>query len=193
MRVGALAAAFLTLALGQSNAQLISRPVPPADAVERGQKQFVATCGFCHGAGAKGGEGGPDLVRSVVVLDDENGDRIGPVVLQGRPDKGMPAFTLTQAQISDIAAFLRARTQAAINRREYKLQDIVTGDAKAGQAFFEGVGKCNTCHSPPGGLAGVGTKYEPVVLQSRFLYPKNRGAQAKPSQATVTFSSGKSV
>jgi mono/diheme cytochrome c family protein len=172
--------------------QLITRPVPPADAVERGQKAFVMACGFCHGATAKGGESGPDLVRSPIVLDDENAETIGPVILKGRPDRGMPAFALPATQVSDIAAFLRSRTQAAINRREYKLQNIVTGDAKAGQAFFNGAAKCNTCHSPSGDLAGVGKKYEPVVLQMRFLYPA-RGPQRKPTEVTVTPPSGKPV
>src|SRR5579871_992812 len=171
---------------------LLSRPIPAADAVERGQKKFVATCGFCHGANAKGGEGGPDLVRSVLVLDDENGDRIGPVILKGRPDKGMPAFSFSPAEISDIAAFLRVRTQDAINRFGYKTLDLVTGDAKAGQAFFKGDGKCSTCHSPSGDLAGVGAKYDPEKLQSKFLYPAT-GSARQPSQVVVTPANGAAV
>jgi cytochrome c oxidase cbb3-type subunit 3 len=172
-------------------AQLISRPVPPADAVERGERLFVASCGFCHGANAKGGEGGPDLVRSVIVLDDENGDRIGPVVRSGRPGKGMPPFTFSPAQISDIAAFLRVRTQAAIDRRAYAIRDLVTGDAKAGQAFFNGAGKCGNCHSPAGDLAGIGAKYPPMALQSVFLYPS--GKRQRPAEVTVTPRASSSV
>jgi len=173
---------------------LISRPVPPAEAVERGEKAFVANCGFCHGPSAKGGEGGPDLVRSVIVLDDEKGDQIGPVILKGRPDRGMPSFSMSEAQIADISAFLRARTQATINRREYKVQNLATGDAKAGQAFFNGAGKCNTCHSPTGDLAGVGAKYQPEALQSRFLYPRGgRGGSGPPTMVTVTPRSGPAI
>src|SRR5271156_3715576 len=82
--------------------QLITRAAPPPEAVERGRAAFVPTCGFCHGANAKGGEGGPDLVRSPIVLDDEQGDKIGPVIRNGRPDRGMPAFSMTKDQISDI-------------------------------------------------------------------------------------------
>ncbi len=73
--------------------------------MDRGKNAFVSSCGFCHGANAKGGESGPDLLRSVLVLDDDNGERIGPVILNGRPDKGMPKFAFSQAQISDIATF----------------------------------------------------------------------------------------
>jgi mono/diheme cytochrome c family protein len=190
----AVAVLIFAATVARMDAQLISRPVPPADAVVRGQKQFVTSCGFCHGATAKGGESGPDLVRSPILLDDENGDHVGPVILNGRPDKGMPSFSMTPAQISDIAAFLRERTQAAINRREYKILNIVTGDAAAGRAYFNGAGKCGACHSPTGDLAGIGRKYEPVALQTRFLYP-GRGpvAQRKPSQVTVTTPAGQSV
>ena len=171
---------------------LISRPVPPADAVERGEKAFVASCGFCHGANARGGEGGPDLVRSPLVLDDENGDQIGPVILGGRSGKGMPAFSMTPAQISDLAAFLRVRSQAAIDRRAYPILNLITGDAKAGQAYFNSAGKCSSCHSPTGDLAGVAGRYQPQELQSRFLYP-GRGGQRKPAQVTVNPRSGPAV
>ena len=76
---------------------------------------FVSECGFCHGTNAKGGSGGADLVRSTIVLDDEQGDKIGPVILNGRPDRGMPAFSMTKDQIADIAAFLRDRTTTRAN------------------------------------------------------------------------------
>src|SRR5579864_5136616 len=150
---------------------LISRDVPDAAAVERGQKLFVAQCGFCHGSNANGGETGPDLIRSAVALDDEGGDKIGPVILSGRPDKGMPAFHLSQDQIKDVAAFLRSRQQAAIDRGAYTIQNIVTGDAAKGRAYFNG--HCASCHSPTGDLAGVAKKYDATALQSRFLYPQS--------------------
>jgi cytochrome c oxidase cbb3-type subunit 3 len=175
-------------------AQLISRPIPPADAVERGQKQFVVQCGSCHGANARGDDNGPDLVRSEIVLDDEQGSLIGPVIRKGRPNEGMPAFNLPDAQIQDLAAFLRERTQAAINRNAYPLQNLLTGDAKAGEAYFNGSGRCNTCHSVTGDLAGLASRFQPAQLQTRFLYPRGgRGGQAKPTTATVTPRTGPAV
>ena len=178
----------------------IGAPPDPA-AVERGKNLFVATCGFCHGANAKGGESGPDLIRSVLVLHDENGNQIGPVIHNGRPGKGMPAFpSITEAQISDIAAFLKSRYQAAANRASYEIQNIVTGDAKAGEAYFNGPGKCNTCHSPTGDLAGIAKRLEPDALQSRFLYPRPHGnreaATVSPAalpKVTVTPPNGPAV
>jgi len=186
--------ALVVLCSAVANAQLISRPVPPRDAVERGHKQFVATCGFCHGADARGGDGGPDLVRSEIVLDDEQGDKIGPVIRSGRLNEGMPAFDLPQSQIQDIAAFLRERTQAAINRNAYEILNVFTGDAKAGEAYFNGSGRCNTCHSPAGDLKGVASRFRPEQLQARFLYPRGgRGGPSKPSTVTVIPRSGAAV
>jgi mono/diheme cytochrome c family protein len=166
----------------QKRSFLISRDVPDAPAVERGKKVFVANCGFCHGATARGGESGPDLVRSVMALRDEGGDLIGPVIRKGVPEKGMPPFPMSDEQIADIAAFIRAQQQAAINRGGYEIQNVVTGDAAKGQAYFNGAGGCKGCHSPTGDLKGVASKYDPVALQSRFLYPAPRrfGPQSAP-------------
>jgi cytochrome c oxidase cbb3-type subunit III len=174
---------------------LISRAVPDAAAVERGQKIFVGNCGFCHGTTAQGGDSGPDLVRSALALDDERGDKIGPVIEQGRPGKGMPAFHLPSDQIQDIAAFLRSRQQAAIDRNAYNILNIVTGDREKGREYFNGAGRCHSCHSPTGDLAGIAKKYDAVTLQSRFLYPRPRpGDSQQPyrSQVTVMLASGQS-
>ncbi len=145
---------------------------PNAEAAKRGQAIFVPNCGFCHGTNATGGASGPNLVRSTVVLHDQGtGQEIGPVVHNGRLGKGMPAFAnLTDAQVHDIGQFLLGRTQAAANRMEYTIQNIVTGDAKLGQTYFEV--HCAACHSPTQDLAHVAKKYEPVELQGRFLYPQ---------------------
>lgn len=176
---------------------------PPQDpeAVERGNRDFVTSCAFCHGSSATGGEGGPDLVRSVLVLHDEKGDQIGPVILQGRPQKGMPKFNMTAAQIADISAFLHNQAQQKANRMSYQIANIVTGDAKAGEAYFNGSGQCKGCHSPTGDLAGIAGRFDAVALQSRFLYPKTfsypgmprTGPPPKPTMVTVQLASGQSV
>jgi cytochrome c oxidase cbb3-type subunit 3 len=167
-----------------------------AATLERGKVAFVAQCGFCHGATARGGESGPDLLRSPLVIDDENGNLIGPVVLGSRQAQGMPKFTMTQPQIGDIAAFLHESVRAAAERGTYKVQNIVTGNPKAGEAYFNGAGKCNTCHSPSGDLKGIGSKYDPITLQGKFLMPVdgriNQRRQTSPIIVTVTLPSGKS-
>ncbi len=167
-------------------------PLADPVAAGRGQKTFVANCAFCHGSDARGGNGGPNLVTSVLVLHDKGtGNEIGPVILHGRTAKGMPAFQFTDPQIKDVAAYLLSRSQAAANRMEYKILNIVTGDPKAGESYFSA--HCATCHSGTGDLAHIATKFEPVDLQSRFLYPKESrfpGAPGPPpdprGQKTVT-------
>jgi mono/diheme cytochrome c family protein len=171
---------------------------PDPEAVKRGQALFVSTCGFCHGSNATGGNTGPDLVRSVLVLHDQGtGKEIGPVIHNGRPGKGMPSFNLSDAQIKDIAAFLLSRTQAAANRGGYKIQNIVTGDAKEGEAYFNA--HCASCHSATGDLAHIASKYDPVALQGRFLYPRTERWPGEPGPppdprgektVTVTLASG---
>jgi cytochrome c oxidase cbb3-type subunit 3 len=183
--------------------QALTPPGDPA-AVERGRLLLVQECGFCHGANARGGSGGPDLTRSAMVQTDENGRQLGEFLQVGRPDRGMPKFDLTPAQNADLAAFLHAAIYLNSNRRLYKILDILVGDAKAGEAYFTGTGRCSGCHSPSGDLKGVGAKYEPVALQGRLLLPRGRaaapGAPADPLyaqptsiRATVTAPSGESV
>ncbi len=77
-------------------------------AIERGKAIWGVQCAFCHGSDARGGEGGPNLLRSELVLNDQKGELIAPVVQNGRVDAGMPKFPLTNAQIADIAAFLHS-------------------------------------------------------------------------------------
>jgi cytochrome c oxidase cbb3-type subunit 3 len=169
------------------------------EAVNRGAKLFAVNCAGCHGATAKGGPGAPDLIRSVLVLDDEKGILIAPVLREGRPDQGMPKPNLTEAQISDIVAWLHVQTYAADHRTTYTFLDVVTGDPKKGQAYFNSTGKCNTCHSVTGDLKGIGKKYEPFALQSKWLQPRSAsGATPADSprsaiKVTVTLPSGESV
>jgi cytochrome c oxidase cbb3-type subunit 3 len=171
------------LRLGKQARPPITATDPQFDpaAVERGSALFVAQCGFCHGSNARGGSSGPGLTRSALVQDDEGGKQLGPFLRTGRPDKGMPAFQLAPDQVGDIATFLHAAIFLNANRRLYQVLDILTGDPKAGEAYFAGAGKCATCHSPTGDLKGIGAKYDAVTLQGRILMPRG-GRGAGPPQ-----------
>jgi mono/diheme cytochrome c family protein len=165
--------------------------MPDARMAAEGAKIFAPTCGFCHGADARGASG-PDLLRSPVVLDDNQGELIGPTVHDGRPAKGMPAFSsFTNEQLRDIAEYLHLQVELAANRGTYKPLNVVTGDAKEGEAYFNGPGKCNTCHSVGGDLAHLGSKMSPSDLQQTFLYPAPRNRT--PPQVTVTLEDGKTM
>jgi cytochrome c oxidase cbb3-type subunit III len=145
-------------------------------AVSRGAEAYTsAGCGSCHGATAKGTNVGPDLVRSPLVEDDTNGELIGPVLSQPHPTGGQK-LNLTDQQISDIAAWLRVQVYGAAMRDTYSYLNIVVGDPQKGEAFFNGAGKCNTCHSVTGDLAGIGSKYAPPQLQGLWI---SGGANAR--------------
>ena len=184
-----VAVASTGLLFAQAPKRNANRGIPPAPdqtAVDRGQKLFGQNCSFCHGKEANGGDGGPDLIRSVLVNHDENGNLIAPVVLNGRLEKGMPKFSLTPVQISDIATFLHARNRYVRYRQLYQVKDVITGDAKAGEIYFNGDGRCNTCHSPAGDLAHVASEYEPEALLRTFLYPGRRGASSSSERTRET-------
>jgi mono/diheme cytochrome c family protein len=176
-------AAMLLLARSSDAQQQALTPVTDTAAVERGQRLLVDQCGFCHGANARGGSGGPDLTRSALVQADEGGKQLSEFLATGRPDKGMPKFDMPPAQVSDLASFLHSAIYQNSNRRLYKILDIVVGDAKAGEAYFNGAGRCNSCHSPSKDLKGVGAKYEPATLQGRLLLP--RGRERAPGSSPV--------
>ena len=111
-----------------SAAALAGSKEDPA-AYERGAKLYATNCAGCHGVVARGGVGAPDLVRSVLVLDDEKGILIAPVLRDGRVDQGMPKSGLPDNQIADIVAWLHVQTYAAGHRSTYAFQDVLTGNA----------------------------------------------------------------
>lgn len=161
------------------------------DDAKRGRAEFLKSCSFCHGPNADGGAHGPNLIRSALVRHDKDGDLIGAVIRDGRPDKGMPSFSLDPHQVSDLVVFLKASVSASDSAgeggpaRDYPLKLLLTGNADKGRKYFEGAGGCSKCHSPSGDLAGIAGKYSPIDLQARFLYP-----EGKKSTATVTLVSG---
>jgi mono/diheme cytochrome c family protein len=170
---------------GVSAAAISGSGQDPA-AFERGGKVFATYCAGCHGAAGKGGPGAPDLIRSVLVLDDEKGILIAPVIREGRADKGMPKLPLSEAQIADVVAWLHVRTYSAGHRGTYTYGNVVTGDAGKGEAYFNGAGQCSTCHSTTGDLAGIGKKYEPFSLQARWLQPRSNSRRGGTTAASNT-------
>jgi cytochrome c oxidase cbb3-type subunit III len=170
---------------------------PDAAAAERGSKLYAASCSFCHGAKATGGDTGPDLVRSTLVLHDEKGELIGPVIHKGRPDRGMPQFaSFSPTELYELAEFLHQRVELAANRGTYQILNVVTGDPKAGEEWFQGAGGCVNCHSASGDLAHIGSKLNPPDLQQTLLYPASRARASgtdREEKATVTLPSGEKI
>jgi len=160
--------------------------------VDAGKSLFQQNCAFCHGRDAMGGETGPDLTRSKLVLADVGGDKISEVVRDGRPEKKMPSFNFSSQEVSSIAAFVHSQEKKASTmkggRRGVDVADLQTGNAAMGEKYFNGAGACAKCHSATGDLAGIAKRYEGLQLEMRMLYP--HGAK---SHVDVTLPSGKKL
>jgi len=189
----------------QSTQSPASRPRPKsatpqnysAAEVREGEARFGAQCGFCHGKDGAGGESGPDLTRAEVVAQDSRGDKLAPVIRAGRPNAGMPAFdNLGEEDLNAIAAFLHSQmdkfAELGGGRRSVDPADLATGNAAAGQEYFNGKGKCSSCHSPSGDLAGIATRVQGLNLLRRMLYPTGNPG-ATQARATFQLPSGQTV
>ena len=179
-----------------------------AAAADRGRSVYIAECVTCHGPRARGaGDGvpeaqkGPDLVRSIVVLHDRYGKELGPFLAKGHPmQSGRASASLSEAQIVDLSHFLKQKVADTLRSGPYsQVQNVLTGNAQAGEAYFNGAGGCNKCHSPSGDLKGIASRLDPPTLQQRFLFPRQGGgrrgggAGVNPVMVTVTPSSGAAV
>lgn len=164
----------------------------PSGVSEVGGALFRQNCAFCHGREAQGGETGPDLTRSKLVLADLKGNKISEVVRNGRPEKKMPAFNFSSEELLSLAAFIHAQEAKAVaqkgKRKGVDVSDLQTGSVEAGRQYFNGAGTCATCHSATGDLAGVASRFEGLQLEQRMLYPKD-----VKGRLTVSLPSGQEV
>jgi cytochrome c oxidase cbb3-type subunit 3 len=168
------------------------------DLVLQGSALFRQDCSFCHGRDAGGGESGPDLTRSRLVRTDVNGDKIGPIVRNGRPEKGMPPFDRSDQQIAALVAFIHTQQNNALadasgrpgsgGRKGVDASDLQTGNVEAGKKYFEGAGGCAACHSPTGDLAGLASRYSGLELEEQMLFPKHT-----KSKVSITIASGQTI
>ena len=167
----------------------------PADQVQVGQVRFVSQCALCHGRDAAGSDTGPDLTRSKLVAEDNRGDKITPLVRAGRPEKGMPAFDVSDVDAGALVAYIhdqKAKMEAlGGGRRSVDVTDLQTGNAGNGQRYFST--NCSQCHSATGDLAGIATRFQGLPLLQRMLYPTSGRPAPAPPKATVTLSSGEAV
>ena len=163
------------------------RVTDPA-AVARGKALFATNnCTFCHGSDARGGDGGgPNLLPSSKVLNDKHGEVLGPFLRAGVPGTAMPAFSnLTDADIADVAEYLHSFGLDSRDPARSAPKTIVTGNAKAGLAYFKT--SCASCHSATGDLAHLAVKY-PVerTLQQNWLAPPTK----LPTKVSVASTGG---
>lgn len=149
---------------GRGPAVFPAQQRPPGDpaVIARGKALFTVNCSACHGADLRGGGmGGPNLLRSPVVLMDQAGELILPIVHGERKERGMPPLPLQDEEVRAVAEYIHsvlslARGQGAPPENDAPPPNPIVGDAAAGQKYFSA--KCSTCHSPTGDLQGVATR-----------------------------------
>jgi cytochrome c oxidase cbb3-type subunit 3 len=137
---------------------------PPGDpaVIERGRTIYSLRCSACHGVDARGGQlAGPNLLRSQLVLADKEGELIAPVILAGRPEKGMPPAPMSKEDAISVATFLHSLLAAGGRQgrpppTDAPPPDVLVGDAAAGRTYFDA--KCASCHSTTGDLQGIASR-----------------------------------
>jgi cytochrome c oxidase cbb3-type subunit 3 len=152
---------------GPPRANFPQQQRPPGDpaVIARGRALYGVRCAACHGPDLRGGDqGGPNLLRSLVILDDQNGEDIIPVIRDGRRGAvgTMPAFALPENDLIAIAEFLHSVMGQAGRQGRPPESDkpvelnVLVGDPSAGQVYFERA--CSRCHSATSSLQGIATR-----------------------------------
>ena len=212
MRAGAAAGVLVLLAgagaaAGQQDDRrqrlypALQRPPGDPEVVARGEALYGINCRACHGRDLRGGDlGGPNLLRSQLVLRDEAGELLGPVIRDGQSGPGgsyMPPQPLSDDDLRAVVAYVHDVLGAASRQggpppgEEVEL-DILVGDAVAGRTYF--AEKCAACHSATGDLAGIAARIpRPKELQNTWVRGGGRGAERPPVTATVTLASGERI
>jgi cytochrome c oxidase cbb3-type subunit 3 len=202
--LGCLALAVGQLVLAQSAPATFpaqQRPPGDRDAIARGGQLYGVHCRSCHGVDLRGGDlGGPNLLRSQLVLNDKAGEAIVPVVQNGRVPAGggtvMPPLPLPVDDIKAVAEYLHSviatsQPQGAPPAGSKQPLNLLVGNARAGQRYF--ATNCAACHSATGDLAGIGSRVpDPELLQNSWVAARRAGAphpaSAARRQAHVTVS-----
>ena len=186
---------------GQATFPAQQRPPGDPEVIKRGNGLYGVYCRACHGTDLRGGDqGGPNLLRSQLVLNDQDGELILPVVQQGRQNPGMPVMpplNIPPDDVKAIATYIHsvtasARGQGAPPEGPPVELNIVVGDAKAGQTYFAAT--CTACHTAAD-MQGIATRVSnPMALQNYWVGGgggRGRGgAPPTPVTAIVVDASG---
>jgi cytochrome c oxidase cbb3-type subunit 3 len=180
-----LAASLWVLGAAPLRAQFPRAVIDPAQA-ERGAKLYASNCARCHGDDARGTPTGPDMLRSEPILRDHremlHGKDLGPL-LRTLPQHN---YKFNDKELGELSQFLQLSINKIL-RSGYNDQPtgLLSGDAKAGEAYFNGAGGCNKCHSATSDLAGISKRYTTAALQQKFLFPNSGIGVKLRTQVTV--------
>jgi hypothetical protein len=113
------------------------------------------------------------------MLDDQNGELIGPIVQKGRG--AMTAIPLSNEQIADIATFLHSIPVSS--RTGPSTVSILVGDAKKGEAYVAQT--CAKCHTTSALRDFAAKLDDPKTLQQMWLMPGSGGRGFGPNTAPI--------
>ncbi|PYR65595.1 MAG: hypothetical protein DMF88_19290 [Acidobacteria bacterium] len=181
------AAAVFTLA-----AHLAAQNAPPnpqaADdhfVIDTGARLYLGQCSACHGTNG-------DLINGVDLragkfLTVRSDDDLTRLLATGRPAAGMPSFAVLHTdEARAIIAYIRSNFDATT-------EGVKIGDARRGEAIFEGKGACASCHRVNGrgayaatDLTEIGTVRTPASLQRALVDPAQAILPANRQVRVVT-------
>ena len=167
-----------------------NRPTGAVEVLE-GNQIFVARCGGCHGADARGSDRGPALAE-VRRLRSRSVQQLRDIIQKGIPGTGMPPFDLPAPELDALAALVRSLNGPAA-------ESVVSGDVAAGEQYFFGRGQCASCHMVLGkgrpigpDLSNVGSDLTAGQIREALLQPGARIAQGY-ELVTVRLRDGQSL
>lgn len=113
-----------------------------------GERAYRDRCANCHGPNG-------DLIPGINFSAGQfrrpmTNEDLVRIIRQGIPNTPMPATSVSEAQASQIVAYLRSLAAA-------KPAVAIQGDAARGKIVFDSKGKCASCHS----VSGVGGRVAP--------------------------------
>jgi len=152
--------------------------------VARGRAVYDTECRSCHGPDLRGGErGGPNLLRSPVMLNDRSGELLAPV-MQGSHKERLSPTGLTADDVKAVAAHIHsilalAPGQGAPPPGPPVELNVLVGDAAAGERYF--AAKCGSCHSVGGDLKGIGGRNLGAAQLQNLWIAGGRGRGAGPA------------
>ncbi len=163
--------------------QVPRSPVVDQAAHDRGRALWASDCIDCHGSQARGSDTGPNIIRTKTVNFDRTAEQagsvLGPFLKAGHPTQSKkPSASFSDEEVVALANFLRQRVNDTMRGSPvFTVGDIVIGDSKGGEEYFNKEGGCAACHNATErNLAGIATRIpEPVDLQQRMLFPGGGG------------------
>ena len=153
--------------------------------IDTGARLYVGQCSACHGTNG-------DLINGVDLragkfLTVRSDDDLTRLLATGRPAAGMPSFAVLHTdEARAIIAYIRSNFDATT-------EGVKIGDARRGEAIFEGKGACASCHRVNGrgayaatDLTEIGTVRTPASLQRALVDPAQAILPANRQVRVVT-------